>query len=677
MGIRDKRITDLFYCLKMEFITNYINDLIYMKSYLQPVFCLFLFFQTAKAQIHEEGKFLTAIAEMERDAHVRLVTAKENTLASDNFDVKYYRCEWETDPSVRFIKGKVTIYFMATEPLSSITLDLMQPLVTDSIRRRNALLGFSLPVNGLQVDFPSTINTGTLDSVSIYYHGIPPNTGFGSFILSTHTGTPVMWTLSEPYGSRDWWPCKNGLDDKADSVDIIIKNPVAYKSASNGMLQYDVVTGNGTMRTAFWKHRYPIASYLVCMAVTNYAVFNNSVQLGTTTLPMLTYCYPENLAAFQNGTQNVLDALQLFHNWFGPYPFIKEKYGHVQFSWGGGMEHQTSTFVVNTGESLLAHELGHQWFGDKITCASWEDIWLNEGFATFLARFYMENKYPANVISNRKAVVNNITSSPAGSVKVDDTSNVNRIFSSRLSYDKGSYLVQMLRFKLGDDLFFKGIKKYQQDPAVAYGFARTADLKRNLEEVSGQDLTKFFQQWFHGEGYPTYHVQWSEFGSSSVRIRMMQETSHASVGFFEMPVPLVFKNATQQKTIVVDHKTNGEFFLKNIGFRPDTVLVDPEYWLISKNNTTEKTIFNNTGVPGVDVYPNPLEDPVTVYFHDFSQPSASLALYNAAGQLLMKQVVPLVNGGEIIRFNTRHLSPGIYMIKVVAGNFKYSRKLLR
>ena len=253
----------------------------------------------------------------------------------------------------------------------------------------------------------------------------------------------------------------------------------------------------------------PYCNLLDCFAVTNYTVFNNTVQLGSTTLPMQTYCYPESLISFQNGTQNVLDAMQLFHNNFGDYPFIKEKYGHVQFGWGGGMEHQTATFIVSINESLIAHELGHQWFGDKITCGSWEDIWLNEGFATHLSSFYLENKYPANTIINRRNLINNITSQPGGSVKVDDTTNVGRIFDGRLSYNKGSSLLYMLRWKLTDSVFFKALKTYQQDNKVIYGFARTADLKRNLEQASGQDLTEFFNDWFVGQGYPSYNVEWA------------------------------------------------------------------------------------------------------------------------------------------------------------------------
>jgi len=323
----------------------------------------------------------------------------------------------------------------------------------------------------------------------------------------------------------------------------------------------------------------------MCFAVTNYSVFNNTVQLSTGVLPMKTYCYPENLSSFQSGTINTLNAMQLYDTTFGPYPFMNEKYGHVQFGWGGGMEHQTSTFVVNIGESLCAHELGHQWFGDKITCGSWKDIWLNEGFATHLASMYMEKKYPANILSTRQSEINTITSQAGGSVEVSDTTDVNRIFDSRLSYTKGSHLLYMLRWKLGDAVFFNALRNYQTDPAIIYGFARTADLKRNLEQTSGQNLTNFFNQWYSGQGYPTYNVQWSNAGSGNVWIKMNQTTSHTSVPFFELPVALKFSNATQSATVIVNNTSNGEVFIKPIGFVASAVTIDPEAWLITKNNT--------------------------------------------------------------------------------------------
>ncbi len=642
---------------------------------------LMLMALSTSGQVTDPSKQVYEIALAEQRAHQRLGGAGTGTIltpaSSNNYDVKYYRCEWEVDPAIRYISGKITIYFIITVATNNVQLDLMNPLVADSVKQRNVLLTKQHINNVLTVNFASTINAGVLDSITVFYQGVPPNTGFGSFIQDQHAAIPVMWSLSEPYGSRDWWPCKNGLDDKADSLDVIITNPAAYKAASNGLLQSETLINGGTKRVTYWKHRYPIASYLVCFAVTNYSVFNNSVALGTTNLPMQTFCYPESLASFQNGTQNVLNALQLFHNNFGDYPFIKEKYGHVQFGWGGGMEHQTSTFIISIDEGLTSHELGHQWFGDKITCGSWEDIWLNEGFATFLASFYMENKYPANILNSRKNIINNITSSPGGSVWVDDTTNVGRIFDGRLSYNKGSYLLYMLRWKLGDAAFFNALRQYQKDPKLAYGFAKTDDLKRNLEQVSGQDLTEFFKDWFKGQGYPSYNVQWSQVGNSYVNIKMNQTTSHPSVNFFELPVALKFRNATQEKTIVVDNKTNGEIFFRNIGFIADTVLIDPEYWLVTKNNTTSKLSSTTGGQNVIKVFPNPVQDQFYISLQNMNASTASISLYNSIGQRVYAKNTTLVNGSDFIEVPSRQLASGGYTLRIIAGDIKFTKKLLK
>ena len=621
------------------------------------------------------------IALFEQMAHQRITPTNnsilEATTANNNYDVNYYRCEWEVNPAIRYITGKVTVYFTITTASNNIKLDLMSPLVVDSVKKNNMLLVKQQTSNTLNINFISTLNVGVKDSITIFYQGVPPNTGFGSFIQDQHSGTPVMWSLSEPYGSRDWWPCKNGLDDKADSIDIFITAPAQYKAASNGILQSETLIAGNTKKVTHWKHRYPIASYLMCFAVTNYVVFNNTVQLGSVTLPMQTHCYPESLTSFQSGTQNVLDALQLFHNNFGDYPFIKEKYGHVQFGWGGGMEHQTATFIISINESLIAHELAHQWFGDKITCASWEDIWLNEGFATYLAAIYMENKYPANTSNTRKGIINNITSTPDGSVWVNDTTSVGRIFSGRLSYNKGSYLLYMLRWKLGDSIFLKGLRQYQKDPKLAYGFAYTDDLKRNLEQVSGQNLTEFFNDWFKGQGYPSYNVKWTQIGGDYVKIQMNQTTSHASVNFFELPVALKFKNATQEKIIVVDNKINGEIFIKNIGFIADTVLIDPDYWLITKNNVSAKLADATPGQNVIQVFPNPVGDLFYIYMHKMVAANADINLYNAAGQLIYIKKINLINGSGYIEIPSKKLSKGVYFLRIYADGLKFVKKLLR
>ena len=608
------------------------------------------------------------IAAMEEKAYAHHWNKPQGVSALSHIDVRYYRCAWAVDPAIRSIAGEVTIYYTLTENTNTIALDLNSALTTDQVTQRGQDKPFTHTNHILTVDLGATLPANTLDSIHVVYHGVPPSSGFGSFYVGTHAGTPVLWTLSEPYGSRDWWPCKNGLDDKADSIDILITHPNNYKAASNGLLQYELPVSNNRTVT-HWKHRYPIATYLVCLAVTNYTIFNRTITLGNTPLPIVTYCYPENLASFEAGTQAALDAMALFHRDLGDYPFLREKYGHVQFGWGGGMEHQTSSFMYNLDEGLVAHELVHQWFGNMITCGSWEDIWLNEGFATFFTRYYLEYKYPANARSARQSVINNITSQPGGSVKVDDTSSVGRIFNGRLTYNKASFLLNMLRLKLGDVSFFNGLRHYLRDPALAHGYARTKDLKRHLEQASGFSLDRFFEHWFEGEGYPSYTIEWAQAGDDLVRVRIRQSQSSVRTPFFEMTVPLTFRNATTEKTVYATHQLADQEFVFPIGFRADTVLVDVGAQLISKNNQSARVVFPNSGTGVVELFPNPATDRVTLYMHDFSVPAVLVSLFSMSGQRLLQQSVALSNGLGGLTIPLSRYANGQYLLRVDGDDF--------
>ena len=627
------------------------------------------------AQNENLCKAVDEIAASERSAFQRSGSVNR-TQASSNFQATYYRCVWDIDPAIRYIKGMITSHFITNTSSNTITYDFASQLSVDSVYFHGSKISFSRPTDLLQINFPVTINTGQKDSVTIFYKGEPPNTAFGSFVQTTHSGVPVLWTLSEPYGSRDWWPCRNGVDDKADSMDIIINCPNSYRASSNGILASE--TDNGVTRTAFYKHRYPIASYLVALAVTNFKVLNHSVQLGTVNLPMITYCYPEDEISFQQNTAKVLQQLSLFHQYFSPYPFINEKYGHTQFSWGGGMEHQTNSFISSPNEGLMAHELGHQWFGDKITCGSWQDIWLNEGFATYLSYFYFEKTDPAVHLNRLKSLSNSITSLPGGSVWVEDTTNVGRIFSSRLSYNKGAYLVHMLRWVLGDTLFFRGVRQYMNDPKLTYGFARTDDLKRNLEQISNKDLSEFFKDWFRGEGYPTYTIKWTQNKNNWAKITVSQITSHPSVSYFEMPLALKFKSGSQEKTVVVNNTKNNELFWEEIGFRADTVIIDPEYWVLSKNNTSIKDPALTDPVNDIKVYPVPISSGnVTLSIKNPVNKTMTLRIFNTAGQLISKQQVNTPGRDEEIQINISKLSAGVYLLRIDAGDLKTTRHIVK
>lgn len=325
----------------------------------------------------------------------------------------------------------------------------------------------------------------------------------------------------------------------------------------------------------------------------------------------------------------------------------------------------------------MAHELAHQWFGDKVTCSSWQDIWLNEGFATHLASMYMESKYPLTANATRKIEIDKITSFTDGSLFVTDTTDVKRIFDSRLTYTKGSHLLYMLRWILGDSATFRGMRNYLSDSSLTYGFANTKDFQKNLEKTSGVDLDYFFKDWFYGQGYPSYNVRWSQLGSGYFKINMNQTTSNASVSFFALPVALRFKNANQEKTIVVNNKFNGETFFENIGFKADTVIIDPDYWLITKNNTSEKVDDDVVGKNSVTVFPNPFNTTLYVCLKNFSSSIAHIKIYDSGGKLLLQRKSAISN--ELFwELNTQAFPPGIYFIKIQTDNgVKFVKKILK
>ncbi len=583
------------------------------------------------------------------------------TTASSNYKVTFYRCEWEIDPAIRFIKGKVTANFKVIGNTDKIVFDLSDTLMVDSVTYKNVLVGFQrLPGDGLQIQFPFNLDAGQTDSLSIYYNGVPRMSG-SVFSSSTHSGVPVLYTQSEPYGAKEWWPCKNGLSEKIDSIEIIIKSPSLYRGTANGVIYKDEI--NGSYRTVCFKHRHAITSYLVGIAVSNYDVAIDSVQVGGNQIPIIMNAYPEDKDYFANATLYAKQILPKFSNLFGIYPFADEQYSQTEWNIGGGMEHQTNSFIGSIWNQLVAHELGHQWFGDLVTCGSWQDIWLNEGFGNYMQFLYVQNFDSSLIIPHLKYYLGQIVSAPDGSVFVPDTSNSGRIFNERLSYAKGGYVVHMLRGILGDSLFFTGLKKYLNDPAIQGSFAFTKDLERNLEEVSGRDLHSFFQKWIYGQGYANYNCSWSQNANNWAKVQINQTTSHQSVSFYEMPVQLRFSNNNRDTIITVNHLQNGQIFWLDIGFRADTMQIDPNYWIIAKDRIANK-IPSATNVANlIKIYPNPASDNINIAIFNPSIAYLDIQIYTVTGQLIFKLKKPITGRDEIINIPVSAFSKGTYIVR--------------
>ncbi len=609
--------------------------------------------------------------------------AKSKSITSgviNNYDIKYHRCEWEIKPDTNYIKGAVTTYFKPTVAgFNQMQFDFTIALGVDSVKYHSSTISFIQNVGDiLQISFPSVIPLNSLDSVTVFYKGNPPSNGFGSFVQTTHDATlhtPIIWTLSEPFGAKDWWPCKQDLVDKIDSLDIFVTAPQINKVGSNGVLLS--VTQSGTDRIHHWKTRYPIAAYLVAIAVTNYAEYSNYVPLaGGGSLQVLNYVYPEDSANAATITPDIINTIQFYDSLTIQYPFANEKYGHAEFGWGGGMEHQTMTFLIGFNHSLMAHECAHQWFGDYITCGSWEDIWLNESFATYFETLTEERYFHPTFVWQLQQRILQITSVANGSVKCDDTTNVNRIFDGRLSYNKGSYVLHMLRWKLGDNAFFQGIRNYLNDPLLAGGYAKTPQLKAHLENSSGLNLTSFFNEWYYNQGFPSYQLLWNQIGTT-VNLQVNQTASDPSVSFYELPIPIEFKGVGHDTIVVFNHTFSGQQFTANLNFTVDSVKFDPDLHILSNNNVV-------TGVPtlaaltnDISVFPNPVKQDVNFKIQLKAAQTLTFELFDVLGGKIYSRDDSFSQGSSTASIPMERLAKGSYFIKIRGGDINFSQKIIK
>ncbi len=354
------------------------------------------------------------------------------------------------------------------------------------------------------------------------------------------------------------------------------------------------------------------------------------------------------------------------------YPFADEKYGHAQFGWGGGMEHQTMSFLSDFGFDPIAHELAHQWFGDCITLSSWHDIWLNEGFATWATGLAYENLldgvwWPVW----REQLVRRITSEPGGSVYVADTTDISRIFNGRLSYSKGAYLLHMLRWILGDHVLLAAINNYLNDPETAYGFVTHKKLVEHLEMHADTSLDEFFNDWYYGEGFPIYSASYAQNEENLLQITLSQETSHPSVPFFEMPVQIRCYNPseTDSSDFRLEHTFSGQEFFVDPGFMVGKIEIDPEWWLIAKKGTVLKVpwLYKNDRVR---LSPNPVTEFLHVSVPDNSS-LRKLDVYTSSGKRI-KQIPHALH-----KIFLGDLPPGIYIIKGENPSGPFVQKIVK
>lgn len=630
-----------------------------------------LFGLTTIAQVHKPHEHI--------EHEQKLASSKINFKASsetNNYDIIYHKVNWEVDPEAYYIKGSVLSYFKAlANNFNTVNFDIIDALTIDSVTSNGQKLSFNHKNNLVAITLEKPLSMHHFDSVTIYYQGIPDaSSGFTAFDTAYHNGVPSLWTLSEPYGAREWWPCKQSLTDKIDSIDIFVRTPKMYKVGSNGKLMYEQITGNEKL--TYWKHRYPITTYLVAIAVTNYEEFSHFANVDEeNSVEIVNYVYPEDKEWAETDALETVKIMEFFSEIFIPYPFYKEKYGHAQFGWRGGMEHQTMSFMKHFSEPLITHELAHQWFGDYVTCASWQHIWINEGFAEFCESLAQERFYPGNWSDWKKneieAVIENAES---GSVFVDDTTNVSRIFDRYLTYKKGGLILQLLRTQVGDEAFFSGIRNYLNNDKIANGFATAEDFKQFIETEADTSLTQFFDDWYYGEGYPIYQIEWTQDAENNIDFTISQSTTHASVMFFALKIPVLLKGENKEQLIELHNTSNNQRFVFNPGFYVEEIVFNPYYNIITPKAEIKFIINESDNSEIVEIMPNPANNVLNIKAGRGIGFSKIDILSTSGKQTFVKNYNIDTRKTEI---NIKPLQSGVYYIRIITSRGEIIKRFVK
>jgi aminopeptidase N len=519
----------------------------------------------------------------------------------DRYDVLFYRLDLRIpDPTVEVIYGDLTARVRVVDgPLDTLLFDLHDNMVVDSVFVDAQRADFVQNWYDLAVVPQTPAAQGGVTEARVYYHGHPVETGEAAFTFGSRGNIPVIWTLSEPFGAREWWPCKDRPDDKADSVDVIVRVPESLVASSNGVLVSNTLEAD-ELRAFHWKHRYPITTYLVCVNVSNYVVLDDYfVQASGDTLPIEHYVYPEKVAQAREDFSITPLALRFFEESFGPYPFGREKYGHTIFPWGGGMEHQTNTSYGSglvrgdhAYDYILVHELSHQWWGDMVSPADWRDIWLNEGFASYAEALWAEHRYGAEALGQYMTQAQYVAE-PSGRVYDPED-----LFDPSVVYNKGAWVLHMLRGIVGDSLFHDVLAEYRE--RTAYRSTTTSEFQAIAEEVSGQDLDYFFEPWLYGNGRPAYAVSFLSVGSAGApRVAVHLTQTQRDLPYFPMPVDLRMRlgsgDAVRFRVMNDANHEDYEFALLDT---VTTVTVDPDNWILKFTTMSNYTLnITTTDLP--------------------------------------------------------------------------------
>ncbi len=579
-------------------------------------------------------------------------------------DVRHYELFLLLKPGQREIAGTARVHFAARSNLTGpVELDFAG-LTIDSVWHGQTVTTFSRTNDLLSVDLVNTVNAGDTSDVTVYYRGVPQA---GLYFRTNLSGDTVIYSHSEPFDARYWFPCNDNPADKA-TLQLTIDAPAGYQVLSNGAL-----TGQsfGPARTIFqWREGYPIATYLISIAAARYRIVE---QVFQNDLPLQYFVYDGDQDCADTALQATREMLSFFGGYIEPYPFMKEKYAMaaVPFREAAAMENQTATTMrddIIDNESIIAHELAHQWWGDAITPDDFKDIWLNEGFASYFDVLFTGHKYGSEALEQRMQEYNGYIYTD-GSLEFPILDPPPRYIFGRAVYFKGAWVLHMLRHKVGDAVFREICRRYYQ--AHAYGNASTQDLVSISESVSQMPLSGFFDQWLKYGGVPVLFGTWRQIGNK-VSIDLEQRQNEVT---YTLDLELLIEGTSRDTIVqVVLDRSSGSW---TVDF-PETVvriLIDPENRVLEQNNSPLYNIPQTTALQRI--YPNPFKGRITIEYQVGVAEDITIDILNILGeQVAGVEQVPRNNGIYDVIWDGSGFASGVYICRLVSKSTSDYRKII-
>lgn len=610
----------------------------------------------------------------------RSLVEKEPTANQLLYDVEHYDLFLAPSFADQRLDGAVTTRLTSlTDGLDAVEFDLVDDLSVLLVQHNDQPVSYTHENDILRIDLLAPLDEGATASIFVQYTGYPQPAGLLGLEFNEHAGVPLVATLSEPYYSHTWWPCKDVATDKVTSA-VIVHVPAGMYAASNGILTHRIPEGDGEYFV--WKNDMAIAPYLISIAVTNYVQWTETwVSPSGKSMPVEYNVFPEDLEVAQYEFERTTQMLDFYSELFGEYPYVDQKYGMAEFVYQGAMEHQTMSSYGNfylTGdrfyERLVAHELLHHWFGNANTVEDWNEIWLHEGFATYGEALWIEHTEGMAAYLNfmRKRDF-------PGPGFIGPIIPPGNLFGNTV-YRKGALLLHMLRHVVGDNDFFQGLRDWTDATIGDYGNVTTDEFVASMSASLGQDLNWFFDQWLYYEGRPEFDLSWDDWeqgGQYGVKIKLHQTQTQTT---YVMPVDVRVQTANGNEDFVVWTNSPTQSATFFVSSEPTDVVIDPDNWLIERVTLVESP-STDLGSRLWPAEPNPF-NPSTVFRFTVAKPGpVQLSVFDTRGRLVRRiDAGYLPTGPHEITFRGEddrgaRLSSGVYRLLLEAPDGRRSRSI--